>query len=245
MKKLTGILLLVLCLAAVMVGCGKESPENPSTQATTLGLMVVPPTDPSTQPSTEPEIPDHPEIPAEPDGPEVALATYYDNDSIQMSLIFLPEQVYLLDSEGYWEGSYTQRGNTVTLVFSNRNEQGLLDEDGTLYLTDRVGDFVPKESGYGWGPSLEYIQKEGDWDMKALIGTWYNATENITLVAQNNGTVYQVLPQVMMEGYCQKHEEGYLIRFSLGGRFFGPYVAKLNSAGELVITGHDGVYTKQ
>ena len=172
----------------------------------------------------------------------------YDNDTGKLSLAFMEDgTVYLMEDGGYWKGEYLTEGSQVELVFQYKTERGTVNAQGELTLEGRDGSFIAVGDSNGWGPKLSTILSEGDsdGDSDALIGSWYNETTGATLVFNTDGTVYQVLSAAIMEGSCQKSGDGFVLSFSLGGKVFGPYAAKLSGEGQLVLEGQDGVYVKQ
>lgn len=266
-------LVLILCLLLAGTGCVKEGAGMPEGTETTGAAdttqstgSVTQPTDSATQPTdsaTEPTDPvteptdsateptdsttEATDSEAEPDASFDVQASYYDNDELEMSIALLPEgTVYLIDSTGYWEGTYLLDGDAVTLSFDYSSNEGALDQEGNLKLSGKEGVFCPAQGSNRWGAKLQTILSgEPAGVVQAFIGTWYNKTEDSTIVFNADGSIYQTLSVAVLEGSCRWDGKNYRLSFTLGGKTFGPYVAHINSKGYLVLDGQDGVYVPQ
>lgn len=257
----------IVCLAIVLslillgtVGCAKDTPTDVETTKTTDTADITDPTKVTdstqaaegdqtlpTDANSEPDISTNPQTPDDSAEVGVSVSGCYDNDALEISVAFLPEgTVYLMDSAGYWEGTYEFAEDTVTLIFAYKTEQGCFDEQGELWITGREGSFSPVEGSNGYGPKLETILSgEPAGAVPDFTGSWYNQTGESTIIFNSDGSVYQILSVAVMEGSFRKDGEVYLLSFTLGGKAFGPYEVRIDADGNLIWEGQEGTYIRQ
>lgn len=257
----------IVCLAVVLslillgtVGCAKDTPTDVETTKTTDTADITDPTNVTdstqatdgnqtlpTDSTSETQTSTEPQTPGDAVDSAQNASGCYDNDGLEMSVAFRPEgKVYLMDSTGYWEGTYEFAEDTVTLTFAYKTEQGYFDEQGKLWITGREGSFSPVEGSNGYGPKLETILGgEPAGAVPAFTGSWYNKTGESTIVFNSDGSVYQILSVAVMEGSCRKDGEVYLLSFSLGGKTFGPHEVRIDADGNLIWEGQEGTYIRQ